>query len=89
MEGRKLRSAPKVEAEQLTSTNNSKNIPINATIRQEYIKCGKLGCTSKRGPYYYTYWKENRRLRKKYIGKYSPSRLEPNQVRCDSMNVSK
>jgi hypothetical protein len=36
-------------------------IPKNATIREEYIK--------ENGPYLYAYWKENKKLRKKYIGK--------------------
>jgi hypothetical protein len=57
VELRKLRLAAKGEAEQLTSINNSKNIPINATIRQEYIKCGKRNCLGRHGPYHCAYWK--------------------------------
>jgi hypothetical protein len=45
-------------------------IPKNATIRQEYVKCGELDCKKKHGPYYYAYWKANGKLRKKYIGKH-------------------
>ena len=41
-------------------------IPANATIRREYIK-SKEG--KERGPYIYAYWKEGKKLRKKYIGK--------------------
>jgi hypothetical protein len=42
-------------------------------IRKEYVRCGKLGCGLDHGPYYYAYWKdENRKLHKKYIGKYLP-----------------
>ena len=44
-------------------------VPTNATIRPEHVKCGKslcLGCPH--GPYYYAYWKENGKLKKKYIG---------------------
>lgn len=37
------------------------HIPENATIRKEFVKGS--------GPYLYAYWKENKRLRKKYIGK--------------------
>jgi hypothetical protein len=53
-ESEKLRSKAKIQKEGLTSTNNSKCIPNNATIRKEYVKCGKSGCTrSNHGPYYY------------------------------------
>ena len=70
----KLRSIAKVKSEQLTSTNNSRNLPGNATIRKEYVRCGKLDCQSKHGPYYYAYWKDDSgKLKKKYIGKYRPS----------------
>jgi len=51
VESEKLRSQAKVHKEELTSTNNSKCIPSNATIREEYVKCGKSGCSkSKHGP---------------------------------------
>ncbi len=63
----------KVESEKLASTNNSRKIPSNATIREEYIRCGKSECTSEHGPYYYAYWKNDKgKLRKKCIGKYAP-----------------
>jgi hypothetical protein len=69
-----LRSIAKVQSEELTSANNSRNLPINATIRKEYVRCGKLECPSKHGPYYYAYWKDDSgKLKKKYIGKYSSS----------------
>lgn len=41
------------------ANRNSKTIPKNATIRKEYVKCGKeffLRC--KHGPYYYAYWRD-------------------------------
>jgi len=69
----------RLDSEQLRSktkifTNNSRNLPSNATIRKEYVRCGKLECPSKHGPYYYAYWKDNTgKLKKKYIGKYPPS----------------
>jgi len=73
VERQKDKSAAKVQAEQRTSINNSKNIPVKATIRQEYIKCGKSDCPNvKHGPYFYAYWKDDKgKLRKKYIGKYA------------------
>jgi hypothetical protein len=63
----------RLESEKLTSTNNSRNLPSNPTIREEYVRCGKWDCPwCEHGPYYYAYWKENGKLHKKYIGKYPP-----------------
>ena len=60
------------------ANRNSKTIPQNATIREEYVKCGKdlcLGC--EHGPYYYAYWRdENGKLKKKYIGRNNPREKE-------------
>jgi hypothetical protein len=39
----------------LANANRAKSIPENATIRKEYIKCGKEICQLKHGPYYYAY----------------------------------
>jgi hypothetical protein len=51
------------------SKKNYKSVPDNATIREERIKCGKPFCVMcPHGPYYYAYWKENGKLKKKYIG---------------------
>jgi hypothetical protein len=71
----RFRSEAKMEAKKLTSTNNnSRNLPGNATIREEYVRCGKQDCQCKHGPYYYTYWRDDSgKLKKKYIGKYPPS----------------
>ena len=44
-------------------------IPPNATIRQEYVRCGNPDCQNSHGPYLYAYWKEGKKLNKKYIGK--------------------
>ena len=58
------------ESRQLEIRNNQ-SIPDYATIREEYIKCGKSLCFGcKHGPYYYAYWKdENGKLKKKYLGR--------------------
>jgi hypothetical protein len=40
-----LRSIEKTKSEQLTSTNNSSNLPSNATIREVYVRCGKPDCS--------------------------------------------
>jgi hypothetical protein len=67
--------------EALSSTNYN-SIPSTATIREEYVKCGKPYCsTCEHGPYYYGYWKENGKLKKKYIGKYDPR----NEANCQDI----
>jgi hypothetical protein len=49
--------------------NNEYEIPENATIRKEQVRCGNPDCQQLHGPYLYAYWKDGKRLRKKYIGK--------------------
>ena len=44
-------------------------IPPNATIRQEYVKCGNPDCQNLHGPYFYAYWKQDKKLHKRYVGK--------------------
>jgi hypothetical protein len=44
-------------------------IPPNATIRQEYVKCGNPDCQNSHGPYLYAYWKQDKKLNKRYVGK--------------------
>lgn len=40
------------------------------TFRCEYVRCGKPGCRScPHGPYWYAYWREGKRTRKRYVGK--------------------
>ena len=44
------------------------------TYRQEPVRCGKRGCTRcPHGPYWYAYWREDGRLRSRYIGKTLPA----------------
>ncbi|MGB6526797.1 MAG: substrate-binding domain-containing protein [Candidatus Nitrosopolaris sp.] len=50
-------------------TVNDLEIPPNATIRQEYVKCGNPDCENQHGPYFYAYWKQNKKLNKRYVGK--------------------
>jgi hypothetical protein len=52
--------------------NRAKSIPKNATIRKEYVNCKKPNCYRGRahGPYYYAYWREDKKTKKKYIGQY-------------------
>jgi hypothetical protein len=49
--------------------DNNREIPQNATIRQEYIRCGNPDCQNSHGPYLYAYWKQDRKLKKRYVGK--------------------
>jgi hypothetical protein len=63
----------KIKSAKLASIDRAKSIPNNATIRREYVKCGKPDCQERHGPYYYAYWKDannNKKLKKKYIGKH-------------------
>jgi hypothetical protein len=67
----------KMSSKRQVVNRNSKSIPRNATIRKEYIKCGKDLCLCEHGPYYYSYWRdENRKLKKKYIGRNDPRTKE-------------
>jgi len=51
------------------------SLPKNATIREEFIKCGKPSCSlCPHGPYYYSYLRDKvtKKLRKKYLGVIDP-----------------
>jgi|SRR5436190_16047721 hypothetical protein len=45
-------------------------IPPNATIRQEFVRCGNPDCQKSHGPYFYAYWKQDKKLKKRYVGKH-------------------
>lgn len=48
------------------------------TYRQQLIRCGKTTCTQcPHGPYWYAYWREDGRLRSRYVGKDLPSEAGP------------
>ena len=49
--------------------DDNQEIPLNATIRQEYVKCGDPDCQNLHGPYLYAYWKQDKKLKKRYVGK--------------------
>jgi hypothetical protein len=68
----------KIKSNELACINRTKSIPENTTIRREYINCGKQLCYTgeKHGPYYYAYWKEDKKLKKKYIGTHLPKDKE-------------
>jgi len=56
------------------ANRNFKVIPKNATIREEYVRCGNNFCLKcEHGPYYYAYWRDKSgKLKKKYIGRNDP-----------------
>ena len=61
----------KISSAETSSNNRAQLVPKNATVRREYIKCGKPLCHLRHGPYYYAYWKDNnKKLKKKYIGRH-------------------
>jgi len=48
------------------------------TYRREEVRCGKSNCTRcPHGPYWYAYWREDGKLRSKYLG--SAKAREPHQ----------
>jgi hypothetical protein len=80
----------KIKSRQLACVNRAKSVPENATIRKEYIKCGKEMCELKHGPYYYAYWKdaESKKLKKKYIGDHMPKNKELGDDYSNDNNTS-
>lgn len=43
------------------------------SYQSEFVKCGKSTCKKcPHGPYWYVYWREGNKVRKKYIGKNLP-----------------
>lgn len=73
MKIKQFKESGKLSKDRLNSLHN------NATIREEFIKCGKANCNlCPHGPYYYGYWKEKTKdgnkskLRKRYLGASDP-----------------
>jgi hypothetical protein len=60
-------------------TNDEPGLPPTLSYRQEHVRCGKDSCRScPHGPYWYAYWKQDGRTRKRYIGRHLPGEpLEP------------
>ena len=49
----------------------------SVTYRLESVRCGKPGCVScPHGPYWYAYYREDGKLKSRYIGKEAPASIE-------------
>lgn len=51
------------------------------TFRQEYVKCGRNCKSCPHGPYWYAYWSDKGRTRKRYVGKTMESDYEKQEQR--------
>ena len=52
--------------------------PGKISYRRQSVRCGKPGCTRcPHGPYWYAYWREDGRVRTRYIGKELPDDAGP------------
>ncbi|HLJ08941.1 MAG TPA: hypothetical protein VKX24_10410 [Acidimicrobiia bacterium] len=64
-------------AQDLLERRGAGRVPDGAkvTYRREEVRCGKANCTRcPHGPYWYAYWRENGRLRSRYLGSAKPGR---------------
>ena len=54
-------------------------LPPTLAYRQEHVRCGKASCSRcPHGPYWYAYWREDGRTRKRYVGRHLHGQdLEP------------
>ncbi len=65
-------------AQDLLERRGAGRVPDGAkiTYRREEVRCGKATCTRcPHGPYWYAYWREDGKLRSRYLG----SAREPHQ----------
>lgn len=46
-------------------------LPPSVRYRQEHVRCGRDSCTTcPHGPYWYAYWREDGRTRRRYVGRH-------------------
>lgn len=58
-------------AQDLLEQRGADRVPEGAkiTYRREEVRCGKANCTRcPHGPYWYAYWREDGKLRSRYLG---------------------
>jgi hypothetical protein len=64
-------------AQDLLERRGAGRVPDGAkiTYRREEVRCGKANCKRcPHGPYWYAYWREDGRLRSRYLGSAKPGR---------------
>ena len=62
-------------AQDLLARRGAERVPAGSkvTFRLEDVRCGKASCTRcPHGPYWYAYWREDGKLRKRYLGSAKP-----------------
>jgi hypothetical protein len=62
-------------------------VPAGAkvTYRREEVRCGKANCTRcPHGPYWYAYWREDGKLRSRYLGSAREPHHQPPPSRSQS-----
>lgn len=70
-------------AQDLLAQRGEERVPdrpggVRVSLRLEEVRCGKAACTRcPHGPYWYAYWREGGRLRKRYLGRNPESRRHP------------
>lgn len=63
------------------SLDEPQELPAKATLRLELVHCGKKKCKRLHGPYWYAYWQQGPRTRKRYIGKQIPAEVAKRRLR--------
>ena len=52
-------------------TKSKEALPKMGAVCPQWVRCGRAGCRCNsgelHGPYYYLFWREGRRLRKRYV----------------------
>jgi hypothetical protein len=61
------------QAEELPVAPASPRTSGKVTYRLQRVRCGKRGCARcPHGPYWYAFWRENGKVRSRYIGRELP-----------------
>ncbi|MGH2721642.1 MAG: hypothetical protein ACRDJO_08570, partial [Actinomycetota bacterium] len=73
-----------IVAQDLLERRGARRVPEGArvTYRLERVRCGKENCSRcPHGPYWYAYWREDGRVRSRYIGRRLPDQGPPSPSR--------
>jgi hypothetical protein len=76
-------------AQDLLERRGAGRVPDGAkiTYRREEVRCGKANCTRcPHGPYWYAYWRENGRLRSRYLGSAKADRSPGDEPSAADVN---